>query len=607
MIHRKLCLALIAAVSGLAAAPRTAPSPPSTIEYGLQANPDPHPAYNGQTFVVTNQQTLNQANAMAQPGDTIDFADGVYDNGTFTLTASGDASQKIIVKARTPKGVTFTGASQMILLGDHLWVEEFRFVGTVSYALVVRGSHGRVTRNYFSGNGTSAEETLRIEGSLTNLELDNNEITESVRQSIIAYSPQPGDVTYLQPQSLNFHHNFIHDIPNPGVNGGEALTTIGGTNSPLENYQNRFEYNLIRDFDGDPEVLSIKNGGWIIRFNKIENAAGDLTLRATHNSVVEGNWIVNSGAIRVAGANHTIVNNHYDGVGPALWMHHGYDNQDGTPSYVAASNNLIAHNTFRTSGDRVVGMVTKSAPLVFTGLSSDNTIVNNVFWRTQIGPWLGGGLWFDFMGASTWRHDIFWNEQQSYGSGVLPAGVAMLNVDPQLSAVGGLLEPMSCQSPAVDAGESGHTQIDVRAQARDGSVDYGAIEWSANAAAWSDQASGLAGVFGEPLLLSTGSLCDGGLTSLDLLNAAPSAFAGLFLALSSAPVPFKGGTLKPFPFLAPFNPWFLPTTAMGTISVPFVMPPGFPAGTELWLQWAIKDSAAIHGVALSNALKGVTP
>jgi len=32
-----------------------------------------------------------------------------------------------------------------------------------------------------------------------------------------------------------------------------------------------------------------------------------------------------------------------------------------------------------------------------------------------------------------------------------------------------------------------------------------------------------------------------------------------------------------------------------------------PAGTSLWMQWAIPDVAAIHKVALSNALLGQTP
>ena len=81
-------------------------------------------------------------------------------------------------------------------------------------------------------------------------------------------------------------------------------------------------------------------------------------------------------------------------------------------------------------------------------------------------------------------------------------------------------------------------------------------------------------------------------------------YAALFVALSSQPVPFSGGTLKPFPF---FTPIFLTTSPVGTISLPFEMPVGLPSGTEIWVQWAIKDAGAVAGVSLSNALRGATP
>jgi len=121
---------------------------------------------------------------------------------------------------------------------------------------------------------------------------------------------------------------------------------------------------------------------------------------------------------------------------------------------------------------------------------------------------------------------------------------------------------------------------------------------------WSDQGCALPGVFGDPLLVGTGPLSAGSLNSADLSNCAPLATAGLFLALASTPIPFKGGTIKPFPF---FEPIFLPTSPLGEISIPFVMPAGIPPGTELWVQWGIQDGAAVAGVALSNAILGVTP
>jgi len=121
---------------------------------------------------------------------------------------------------------------------------------------------------------------------------------------------------------------------------------------------------------------------------------------------------------------------------------------------------------------------------------------------------------------------------------------------------------------------------------------------------WSDQGCALAGVVGDPLLAGTGTLAAESGNSALLTNAAPSAMAGLFLALGSVPVPFKGGTLKPFPFLPPV---FVPTSPSGTISLPFVMPLGVPSETQLWVQWGIQDATAIAGIALSNAIVGVTP
>ena len=121
---------------------------------------------------------------------------------------------------------------------------------------------------------------------------------------------------------------------------------------------------------------------------------------------------------------------------------------------------------------------------------------------------------------------------------------------------------------------------------------------------WSFLGSALAGIAGNPLLIGTGTLAAGSLDHLDLSLARPSAAAGLFIALSAGSVPFKGGTLVPFPFLAPV---ILATSASGTLQLPFLMPAGLPGGTPLVCQWAIQDAAAVQGVALSNAVKGVAP
>jgi hypothetical protein len=121
---------------------------------------------------------------------------------------------------------------------------------------------------------------------------------------------------------------------------------------------------------------------------------------------------------------------------------------------------------------------------------------------------------------------------------------------------------------------------------------------------WSDEGSALAGVSGESQLVGVGTLAAETENSVELTNAAPTALAGLFLAFSSAPVSFKGGTLLPGPFLPPA---ILTTDGGGAIAIPFLMPAAVPMATELWVQWAIQDAAAVKGVALSNAILGITP
>jgi|GEM_PF-1123695 len=123
--------------------------------------------------------------------------------------------------------------------------------------------------------------------------------------------------------------------------------------------------------------------------------------------------------------------------------------------------------------------------------------------------------------------------------------------------------------------------------------------------AWSNEGFALAGVNGEPLFVGSGDMTAGSSNPLDLSNAAPMAYAGLFWNLESDPTPFWGGTVVPG-----FSNDYLrfETSAAGQISLSLPVPPGLPAGIEIWLQWLLQDedSVAGTGVAMSNAIKAVT-
>jgi len=135
-------------------------------------------------------------------------------------------------------------------------------------------------------------------------------------------------------------------------------------------------------------------------------------------------------------------------------------------------------------------------------------------------------------------------------------------------------------------------------------VEYALARYLGDPGAWQDQGGALAGASGDPSLVGNGELAAGSVGSIVLSGAAPGALSGLFLAFSSTPVPFKGGTLQPFPYVGPF---FASTDVAGTIALPFTVPAGIPGGTEIWLQWGIQDAGAVQGVALSNAILGIAP
>jgi len=123
--------------------------------------------------------------------------------------------------------------------------------------------------------------------------------------------------------------------------------------------------------------------------------------------------------------------------------------------------------------------------------------------------------------------------------------------------------------------------------------------------AWSEAGAGLGGAFGVPILKGKGSLAPASSGSLKLMQAQPFSPTLLFASWTSAPASFKGGTLVPLPpavLLAGLS------DGAGQIEQAWAAwPPDVPPGTSIYVQQVAEDSTAVKGVALSNALLGITP
>jgi hypothetical protein len=152
--------------------------------------------------------------------------------------------------------------------------------------------------------------------------------------------------------------------------------------------------------------------------------------------------------------------------------------------------------------------------------------------------------------------------------------------------------------------EDSHAAVVDGDQGDNSHLDAGAA-YVFDLAAWLDLGSALAGVSGDPLLTGTGTLGDWTENGIALSYAAPGETCALFVSLSNSPTAFLGGTLIPVPWL--LGPFLDTTSPGGKLSLPFLMPPGLPSGTDLFFQYGIVDAAAPLGVSLSNAIVGTTP
>jgi len=92
------------------------------------------------------------------------------------------------------------------------------------------------------------------------------------------------------------------------------------------------------------------------------------------------------------------------------------------------------------------------------------------------------------------------------------------------------------------------------------------------------------------------------LNTLNLCNGAPSALSVLVIGGARSPLPFLGGSLIPAPHVVSA----VPLTSKGGQSFRVPMAPGVPPGVSFWLQWLVFDSAAVQGMAFSNAVRAVT-
>jgi len=316
----------------------------------------------GSDFIVSNADDIETAMETAQPGDTLIMTDGVWTNQEIDFVGVGTAGNPITLRPQTPGGVLLTGVSQLRISGDYLVVSGLHFRdGTIEnsdHVVQFRGPLGDATNCRFTNSVIESYSGPDLNDKYHYVSLYGQHNRVDHNRFLDQQNIGPQVVAWLDesPDPISAFHridsNHFGDRPRGWTNGFEGIR-LGDSETSLVDAHITVENNLFERVDGEIEIISSKSNYNIIRYNTFRQSKGTLTLRHGNSNTVQGNFFLGedtegSGAIRVVGQDHTIINNYIANVGDeadgAISFAAGIPNSP-LNGYVQVRDTLVAHNT----------------------------------------------------------------------------------------------------------------------------------------------------------------------------------------------------------------------------------------------------------------------
>ncbi len=455
-------------------------------------------------ILVSNLLELNAAITAAQPGQVIVMKDGNWGNAVIDFNSKGTESAPVTLRAQTFGKVIINGNSTLTFSKPNLIVDGLVF------------KNGKIDG-----------------GSVINLNSDNCRFTNS---AIIDYNPDDFNTNYywvyfkgshnrmdhcllkgksnMNPVVQNHEENarynrvdscLVQDIPYAKANGREIFRIFGYGHADQTGDDGAYftiEYNLFDHASGEgTEIVSLKSNFNIVRYNTIIASRGGLVGRRGKFNTFEGNFIFGQGqegttGIRVAGANHRVINNYISDVtedGLRLITGEYYDKsltnhfapkKKALPKYLQVQNGYFAHNTIINCGGNGIDIgynyENHWPDLQMVLMPENNRIINNVIYNCK-GNSINMAVIdknppldvFKFK-TNQFEGNIVWGSKVSITP--IPEGIKMMN--PKFT-VGkdGLFRPDK-NSPLINAGSDSDVKKDMDGQIRDDKKDIGADEIS---------------------------------------------------------------------------------------------------------------------------------
>ena len=462
------------------------------------------------TIVVTTAESLRVAVSSAKGGDTISVADGTYDLGSpLIIMNKGTPFKPIVIKSSTRLKTVFTGTSRMIVRSaEYLTIEGFVFTSTDGPAILLESANNvRITRNIFRLKETRQSSWVLITANSFDParlshhnRIDHNLFeNKSLLGNFLTVEGSKRPVLQVS-QYDRIDHNHFRNV-GPRVENVLEAIRIGSSDFSLSDGYTVVESNLFEHCDGDPEVLSVKSSGNIIRYNTFLECLGVLALRHGNRNTVEGNfflgnkrtgtftdstgksWILGTGGVRLYGDSMLVFNNYFEGLTGSKWdaalaMTSGnadYGKGLSLTKHYRTRNAIIAFNTFvNNRGNIEIGYDGEGFQGNWWTLPpEDVTIANNIITGSE-------DTLFKIYSPpvrSRIKNNIVFPVGESAAASRRVTGVRVL--DPKLTRAGNLWR-LSKESVAIDSSEGAFPFVthDIEGQFRDRRKDVGADEFS---------------------------------------------------------------------------------------------------------------------------------
>ena len=431
-------------------------------------------------YFVTSPSEITSAMNLAQPGDTLIMANGVWTDSRIIFKGNGADGSPIVLRAETPGYVILNGASNLRISGSYLVVDGLRFVAgyspsgaVIEFRSGAPAYHCRLTNcaivDYNPSSRSRNYKWVSLYGSYNRVDHCYFAGKKNAGTTLVVWFP-------YYPHHHLIDHNYFGYRPPLGENGGETIR-VGTSDWSMEDSYTTVEYNYFERCNGEIEIISNKSCENIYRFNTFFECEGALTLRHGNRCTVEGNFFFGNrndktGGVRVIGEDHRIFNNYFSGLygsslKSALPIMNGVPNSP-LNRYFQVKNAVIAFNTFVDCRYTMILGAGKDAERT---LPPENcTIANNVVLTN-----------FKIIKQEDEPINLTWEGNIMQGSSLgilLPAGITL--ADPKLFFAEDSLWRPDSTSPVIGAAMGSYPFVidDMDGQSRGASSDVGADQFS---------------------------------------------------------------------------------------------------------------------------------